>query len=102
MLERMVRSGGYSVQCVRTPELALALVEESGPPDVLLTDVVLPGMNGPELAEKLSESSPDLRVLFMSGYPDHEIFRGRTLPLGLHFLQKPFVRQALLDKLQEL
>jgi two-component system cell cycle sensor histidine kinase/response regulator CckA len=66
--------------------------------DLLITDVVLPGMSGPALAARFLEKRPGLRVLFISGYPFDEI--GQQAPLGptTAFLQKPFSRRDLLGQ----
>jgi len=63
--------------------------------DLVLTDVVMPWMNGIELAERLTERAPGLPVLFMSGYPDDEILRRGTLPAGRTFVQKPITPDGL-------
>ena len=69
--------------------------------DLLLTDVVMPRMNGPQLADRLRESRPDIRVLFMSGYTDGIIGHQGALEPGTHFLHKPFTPDGLNQKVRE-
>ncbi len=69
--------------------------------DLLLTDVVMPRMTGPELAHSVKEINGDVRCIFMSGYdPDH-LKNQKTLNLGCDFLKKPFTPEALLRKVRE-
>jgi two-component system cell cycle sensor histidine kinase/response regulator CckA len=67
----------------------------------LMTDVVMPGMNGRELAEKLLTSYPNLICLFMSGYTADVIAHRGVLYEGVHFIQKPFSMQQLSTKVRE-
>ena len=68
---------------------------------MLLTDMVMPGISGRELAERISAKRRDIRVLFMSGYTDNVITSGGMLQEGLAFLQKPFSPAALVQKVRE-
>ncbi|MDR3578673.1 MAG: ATP-binding protein [Oryzomonas sp.] len=68
--------------------------------DLLITDVVMPDMNGPELHKKLSDSHPLLKVLFMSGYTNNSIADHGVLDEGINFIQKPFTNDNLLNKIQ--
>jgi two-component system, cell cycle sensor histidine kinase and response regulator CckA len=82
---------------------ALLSVEEKGaPPDLLITDVVMPGMSGPVLVERLLKIHPGLKVLYMSGYTDSSIVHHGILDPGTPFLQKPFNRNDLAVKVEEL
>jgi PAS domain S-box-containing protein len=72
-----------------------------GPIHMLITDVVMPHLSGPELATKLSAERPDLKVLFISGYTDDTVFRHGVLEGGVAFLQKPFNLKALSQKIRE-
>ncbi|MGM0626619.1 MAG: response regulator, partial [Candidatus Fermentibacterota bacterium] len=87
---------GYEVLTASTPEEALELAENlSTGIDLLVTDVVLPGMNGRDLAAKLREQDECLRVLYMSGYTANVIMHQGILENGVHFVQKPFSMERL-------
>jgi FixJ family two-component response regulator len=68
---------------------------------MVLTDVVMPSMSGRELARKLTQKNPNLRVLYMSGYTDDIIAAGGVLEAGIAFLQKPFTPALLAQKVRE-
>ncbi|MDD5309020.1 MAG: ATP-binding protein [Deltaproteobacteria bacterium] len=93
---RILRSDGHTVIEAPDAETAVSLIRAGGaPPDLLLADVVLPGMNGPKLYQQLVEEVPGLKVCFMSGYPGHE--EEILSSLGVHaFIAKPFTRKNLL------
>jgi two-component system cell cycle sensor histidine kinase/response regulator CckA len=100
-----LRSSGYVVISAGSPEEALHLAERhDGPIDFLLTDVILPKMNGRELATRLSETRPAMKVLYVSGYTDGVVRDGvhGALEEGLEFLQKPCTRRALTWKIREI
>ena len=69
------------------------------PIDLLVSDVVMPGMNGPELYEQLLVQIPSLKVVFISGYPLNPSTRGGTLEDNVNYLQKPFTAEALLERI---
>jgi FixJ family two-component response regulator len=69
--------------------------------DLLLTDVVMPGLSGSQLAELLAAERPGLRVLFMSGYTDDALSPHGVLGPGVHYLQKPFSPDVLAQKVRE-
>ena len=93
---------GYTVIGARNGEKALkALASHEGPLHLLLTDVVMPGMNGKELYDKTVQSHPGLKVLFMSGYTDDVIARRGVLEEGIQLIQKPFSLQSLAEKVRE-
>jgi PAS domain S-box-containing protein len=95
MLERL----GYHVLVARTPGEAIRLADKFKQEiALLLTDVVMPEMNGRELTRKLHETYPDLKTLFMSGYTANVIAHHGVLDKGIHFMQKPFSIKELSNK----
>jgi len=92
---------GYAVIEVARAEGALALADTSQAVDLLLTDIVMPGVGGRALAAQFAARRPGTRVLFMSGYPAAAIGRHQMLERGLAFLQKPFSAAALAQKARE-
>jgi CheY-like chemotaxis protein len=102
-LTQMVLSErGYRVIEALTPEDAERLAGNNGAEiHLLLTDVVMPGMSGRELAKRLTGRYPNLRVLYMSGYTYNVIAQDGTLEEGISFLQKPFTPQVLTQKVRE-
>jgi CheY-like chemotaxis protein len=95
----MVRAG-YTVIEAADANQAITLVEKHPRIDVLLTDLIMPGPSGVELAEHLRTTRGDIRVLFMSGYTDNAIVRNGLLGESAAFLQKPFTPEELLRKLR--
>jgi CheY-like chemotaxis protein len=102
VMAETLQRGGYQVLAASDGPAALEIAEQhSGPIDLLLTDVVLPLMMGTDLADKVSGTRPQLRVLFMSGYA-HPLLDARgTLEPDVHLIQKPFMESALLEKLRQ-
>ncbi len=93
---RALAEGGYRVLEAENGDRALELLRAEGQrPAVVLTDVVMPGMTGSELADAVSRLAPGTPVLFTSGYPDEEILRRGLLEPGAAFLPKPFSPEAL-------
>ncbi|HWS15891.1 MAG TPA: PAS domain S-box protein [Candidatus Methylomirabilis sp.] len=98
----MLEGLGYAVIAVTTPDEALRLAgSRSGGIQLLLTDVVMPGMNGRELADRLREITPGLKCVFMSGYTVDVIGHRGVLDEGVRFLQKPFTLNELATKVRE-
>lgn len=99
---RALEKLGYQVLAARTPGEAMRLAREhEGGIHLLLTDVVMPEMNGRDLARNLLSKYPNLKRLFMSGYTANVIAYHGVLDPGVHFLQKPFSVQVLADKVRE-
>ena len=100
--ESILTSHGYTVLDARDPAEATRLCREHEHPiSLLLSDVVLPQMSGPELAKRLLVQRPDLKVLFMSGYTDDAVIRKNVLQGKVAFLQKPFTMEGLTFKVRE-
>ena len=98
---RALTEGGYRVLEAESGDRALQLLREEGHrPAIVLTDVVMPGMTGSELADAVSRLAPGTPVLFTSGYPDEEILRRGLLEPGAAFLPKPFSPEALVRAVQ--
>jgi two-component system, cell cycle sensor histidine kinase and response regulator CckA len=98
MLEKL----GYTVLTADIPREAMHLaVEHTGTIDLLMTDVVMPEMNGRELAERLLQIKPGMKCLFMSGYTANVIAHHGVLDQGLHFIQKPFTIKELAAKVRK-
>src|SRR3989442_875343 len=101
LLADLLRGGGYTVLVARDSKEAFQLSgDHAGPIHLLLTDVVMPGMSGYELSERLRSARPHMKVLYMSGYTDVGIVRQGLLKPGLAFLQKPFLPDALFAKVR--
>jgi CheY-like chemotaxis protein len=95
-------SRGYRVLEAENGECGLRLAEESKTPiDLLVTDVVMPGMGGRELAKKIVAMRPGTRVLYLSGYTEDTVITQGTDNPGTSFLQKPFTLQKLTTKVRE-
>ena len=93
---------GYRVLPVPDGQTALETARaEPGDIQLLVTDLIMPGMTGRELAEALARDRPHLRVLYMSGYTDDAVVRHGVLEEGMPYLQKPFTPQALASKVRE-
>jgi len=99
----ILESYGYEVLTASSPGEALRVVKEhNGKIDLLLTDLIMPEMNGKDLAKKVVSLFPDIVCLFMSGYTDNVIVHHGVLDEGIHFIQKPFSKQILSKKVREL
>ena len=99
----VLESRGYSVRSAADGEAALELAENHPDPiDMLITDVVLPGMNGRELAERLKSLRPALQVLFTSGYTQDVIAEQGVLEHGMAYIAKPYTPGELAAKVQEI
>ena len=93
---------GYRVLAAATPSEALRLAQQhAGEIRLLVTDVVMPEMNGADLARELQSRHPDLKCLFMSGYTDSAVNHQGEVRAGTHFIEKPFSTQELAAKVRE-
>jgi two-component system, cell cycle sensor histidine kinase and response regulator CckA len=97
----VLREMGYIVHEAADAAQALEIAKKCGPIDLLLSDVVMPGMSGRALADALAISHPDTRVLFMSGYAHGEIAKQGVLNAGTAILHKPFRREELIRRVEE-
>jgi PAS domain S-box-containing protein len=99
---RMLRNLGYAVLEAANGEMALRLAQAySGPIDLLLTDVVMPRMGGPQLHAQLAGVRPAIRVLYMSGYTDNTLINQGRLTEGVDLLSKPFAPPTLARKVRD-
>jgi two-component system, cell cycle sensor histidine kinase and response regulator CckA len=102
LVRLMLEGCGYSVLTAETGDHAARLVaEHPGGVELLLTDVVMPEVNGRVLADRLEALFPSLRVLFMSGYSDEAVFRNGMIRPNTAFIEKPFSERSLARKVRE-
>ena len=100
---KVLRNAGYRVLSASNGEDALGLASDDGQPiHLLLTDVVMPGMNGRQLAERLAQLHPETITLFTSGYTDNIIAHHGVLERGIEFLSKPYALEALTRRVREM
>ena len=99
----MVSQAGYTILTADSGEHALVLYKNNkGPIDLLITDVVAPGMSGPMLADKLTELQPDLKVLYISGYDNTHVVQKYVVEKGHALLSKPFTVEEMKNKVREM
>ena len=102
LVRTMLETKGYEVIAAAGAEEAERLcAERTGTVDLLLTDVVMPEVNGRALAERLSSTSPSMRILFMSGYSDEAVYRHGEISPNASFIEKPFTDRTLARKVRE-
>jgi DNA-binding NtrC family response regulator len=103
LTKEVLEKYGYTVLEASNGEEALKIADRhDGPLDLLLSDVVMPRMGGPELAQELLARRPAVKVLYMSGYTDHPMVRRGVVNAGVAFLQKPFTPTALVSRIREI
>jgi DNA-binding NtrC family response regulator len=102
LLSELLERHGYRVLVATNGAAALGIARaHPGQVELLLTDVVLPGINGPLLARQLSSEQPRMKVLYMSGYSDFNAFGRDSLPADARLLQKPFTKEMMLQEVAE-
>jgi PAS domain S-box-containing protein len=101
LTKRLLERQGYTVFVAANADEALELFDHNASIDVLLTDVVMPGISGPELSKQLVARRPTLRVVYMSGYTDEAIVHHGVLNPGIALLNKPFTSDALEQKIRK-
>ncbi len=106
-LRRLTRtilaSAGYKViEAANGGAALLACEQVKAEIALMLTDVVMPGMSGPDLATRLAPLRPNMKVLYMSGYTDRAVVANKALESGLDFIQKPFTPESLIDRVREI
>jgi two-component system, cell cycle sensor histidine kinase and response regulator CckA len=100
MIREILESAGYAVLDCSNAEEAASRMAGSTRADLLLTDVIMPRLSGPDLARELRAVQPGLKVLFMSGYTDEAIARRGVLDTGARFMEKPFTTEVLLQNVR--
>ena len=98
--ERALSRAGYEVTACGDGEEGLSVIASGGEFDLIVSDVVMPGMDGPAMARAIRETQPDLPVLFMSGYAEEQLRKDIDIP-KMYFLPKPFSVQQIGDKVAE-
>jgi hypothetical protein len=102
LVSSMLRKNGFAVLLASAGDQALEIAARfRGRIDLLLTDMLMPGLNGRLLSERLTAARPETRVLYMSGYSDDDILRLGVKKAAAHFIQKPFSIDALVHKVRE-
>ena len=103
LVHAVLATSGYTVIEATDGKEALTIFQnDSARFDMVLTDVVMPGLSGPQLAQKMCLTHPGMQVLFMSGYTDEALGQHGVLEEGIALLEKPFTRGSLLRKLREI
>ena len=98
----ILREGGYAILCAPSGAEAMNIsAEHAKPIDLLITDVVMPEMSGPELANRLRHARGEFRVLYMSGYTDDAVLVRQGLPENCAFIRKPYTPRQFLQKVRE-
>jgi two-component system cell cycle sensor histidine kinase/response regulator CckA len=102
LIGELLEANGYQVLAAEDPTKAIETAERHGGViHLLLTDVLMPGMNGRELAQRVRELRPDIRVLYMSGHTEDSIAQSGLLEPGALLISKPFTQESLARKVRE-
>lgn len=102
LVSRVLARFGCRVLSTTRAEAALEILKETVPPvDLVITDVVLPGLSGLDLGKEFEKIRPGTKVLYISGYTDAILAERGILPEGIHFMNKPFTPEQLLEKIRE-
>jgi len=97
LAHKILARSGFSVKVAPSGREALRILDETGPVDLLLTDIMMPGMNGRELAQAVLKRHAGTAILYMSGYTEDEVIRRGELPRGEQFISKPFTPAGLVN-----
>jgi len=101
LVVEVLKASGYTTIETSSPMEALRVVQDIPPVDLILSDMVMPGMDGTELVARLLRRWPGTRVLFMSGYADRDVAETGIIEAGFDFIGKPFTPRSLTAKLHE-
>lgn len=101
IIKRALKNAGYNVITARTASEAIQTAKTNGKIDLVVTDIVLPDINGHEMVKILSRDMPAFKVIFMSGYTDDAVIRKELMGKGSVFIQKPFPPSVLLERVRE-
>jgi DNA-binding NtrC family response regulator len=101
LVTAMLAQNGYRVLTADTGENAVRLFRSNPEVELLLTDVVAPGMSGPMIADQIAALKPDVKVLFMSGYDGTQVVQRYVVEKGYSLLIKPFTLEQLEDKVRD-
>ena len=103
LIETSLANYGYNLLCAESGDEAIQIASATVTPiDLMLTDVVMPGMSGPAVAEKIKKIFPDVVVCYMSGYTSDMIGRQGILTEGTNFFHKPFLPSELVGKIRDI
>ncbi len=102
LVTAMLAKAGYRVFSADTGENAVRMFRQHPDTALLLTDVVAPGMSGPQLADEIAAINPNIKVLFMSGYDSTQVVQRYVVEKGYSLLVKPFTMEGLERKVNEI